>query len=445
VTAHRTLSVDGEEVGRSWLAAAVRDLRADLRAAGAGPGAAVRVVALDPLVTLAALVAGEQLECATAFCGDTPRAPLAVPVCADVVETRRGSWEVRPLPAASGRVLDPHVRAIFWTSGTTGDVKAPMISAAGLDFQLAATAERLELGRDDGAIVPLPLWHAYGHSVARLWLHRLAHLAVVTRPSAAVIGRVLADRRYTTLDGVPGLYAALLRSARKDGALRGRLAALRVCGVGGDMLPGPLAREWLELAGRPLLDGYGLSEAGPNVALNGPSDWRSGTVGRPLPGVRVSRDAERGELIVDSPSCLVGYADAADDTGKGGPLHTGDIGSVDADGYVRIDGRLKHAIVVHGETIAPAVIEDALRAAPGVDDVAVVGVRNAQRGTDIIVAVLEAHGVASTAGDNVRALAAQELPLRMRPSRVVTVARLPRLANGKVDRIGAARLAAGAC
>jgi long-chain acyl-CoA synthetase len=131
-------------------------------------------------------------------------------------------------------------------------------------------------------------------------------------------------------------------------------------------------------AGLPLLEGYGLSEAGPIVSVNRPDRWKFGTVGPPLEGVEI-RIAEDGEILGRSPSVMKGYLGLQAETREtiqGGWLHTGDLGGLDAEGFLRITGRKKDLIVTSGgKNISPNVIEEKLRARPFIQQAVVFGDR----------------------------------------------------------------------
>lgn len=143
----------------------------------------------------------------------------------------------------------------------------------------------------------------------------------------------------------------------------------------------PLARRELQFfcgAGLPLLEGYGLTEAGPIVSVNTFGDWRLGSVGKPLAGIDV-RIAEDGEILVTSPSLMAGYYNLEAESRsalEGGCLHTGDIGMLDAEGFLTITGRKKDMIVTSGgKNISPGPIEERLRESPWIQEAVVFGDR----------------------------------------------------------------------
>jgi acyl-coenzyme A synthetase/AMP-(fatty) acid ligase len=445
------LTVDGEPVPAAVLARlageAVREAR---NAMGERPGVALRPAAGDPLAVVVGLLAARELgvalalgspqacaapDAAAAVATAVRQAATAVAVAGEITVSR-GTARVRSLPLIGGAArIPPEAAVVFWTSGSSGSPKAVLHSAGGLSYQGEATARRLAITDADTMLVPLPLWHAYGYSVLSVWERTGARLWVQTGFAPRRVMAALATGEPSALDGVPSGYAVLRRLARRDPRARAALARLRVRGCGGDVLPPSLAAGFLRDVGAELHDGYGLTEAGPNVALSAPGLTRPGTVGPPLAGTEVAVAAETGELQVRSPSVMLGYAGQAGPVTDDGWLGTGDSGAVDADGFVRVTGRLKEIVVVNGETVAPAVIEDALAAA-GVRDAGVVGLPSALAKGDRVVAFVEFDaGRGGPAGvERVRTACRSVLAPAFRPDVVVEVPELPRLGSQKLDR-----------
>jgi long-chain acyl-CoA synthetase len=319
---------------------------------------------------------------------------------------------------------------IIYTSGTTGTPKGCVLTHANIVWTSAQCRARLGQALDDtgSMLLFLPLAHVfarvvqfvcleagvpvgYAQSLARLKddlatfqptlvlavpavlqrvfdrarIHASGRLksgifgfAVRTadacsRPSAGIRHRVLDARR---------LVADRLVYARVRHGLGGRL---RYCVSGGAPLPVPLAR-FFQAAGITVLEGYGLTETSAPLSVNVPGQLRLGTVGRPLPGVAV-RLADDGEILVRGGNVFVGYLDDPDATAaalEDGWLHTGDLGRIDEDGFLSVTGRKKDLIVMStGKKVAPAPLEDRLRAHPLVADAVVVG-----EGRPYVVALL---------------------------------------------------------
>ncbi|MCY0942955.1 class I adenylate-forming enzyme family protein [Streptomyces antarcticus] len=432
------LTVDGERISPAHLARLVSRTTRELAAAGARPGAGVSLACDHPLTAVAAALAATATGAPLLLDGSAPVRRIAP---AAVVTTTAGGEPVVTRAAGQPLELPAHTAAVFWTSGSSGDPKAVAVSRAALDHQGTATAARMRVSGDDGLLLPLPLRHAYGFSVLQVWHTTGAQLFAESAFHQRRVLRLLDQERITSLDGVPTMYRMLAAEAAKDPAAARLLGDLRIRGCGGDVLTPALYDDFHAAVGAPLHDGYGLSEAGPNVALNAPGDVHRGTVGRLLDGVRARRAGPAGEIQISSPSLMLGYLDP--DTGalsttpftEDGWLRTGDSGSVSPDGLLSITGRIKEVLVVHGETVAPTVVEDAVRAADGVLDAAVVGIRRGDRG-DAVWAFVESadHDRAAVAG-RVAAACRRMLPPHVRPRTVRVVSALPRTGSGKHDRV----------
>lgn len=443
------LEIDGEAVHASSLRRTIDDVERCCAALGAGPGRAIVTACRTGLGVLATVVAARRLGAAAAFAPPAAdrelTARLAAVSVAEVVEGPGGTPRVLPRCPAQDAVLPAKAAAVFPTSGSTGRPRLVVLSHAGLAYQARETASRLGLSDADSLLVPLPLAHAYGMSIVLMWLEGGGRLLLETSFSATgVTGRLL-GRDVTTLDGVPSMYSILLKTATRDPEVAARLRRLRIRGIGGDMLHPAMAARFAAI-GADLHDGYGLTEAGPNVAISAPGTMRPGTVGTPLPGTEVRRDAATGELLIRTPSRMLGYLGDPDATAATTPadgwLRSGDIGEVEPDGHVRVLGRLKEVLIVDGETHAPALIEDVFRALPGVAEVCVLGMRPADdasgRGDRVVAFVELADPVAVT---DLRMLCRRDLPPRLRPRDIHVDVPLPRTNTGKVDRTALRRWA----
>ncbi|MDX6720988.1 MAG: malonyl-CoA/methylmalonyl-CoA synthetase [Solirubrobacteraceae bacterium] len=434
------IAIDGHHVDEHLLDGAVRatiDALGDLRLS-TGSTFTAAPDSLSVIVGLAAAqITGASLALAPADAGRFATPRLEVTASGRVDLARGPSVRV---PAQTA--------VLFFTSGTDATPKVVAISRAGLEHQAAATAERLAVAPGERLLLPLPIWHAYGFSVLLMARHAGAHVHIEHRVAPIPILRRLAERRYATLDGFPGLYRKLLVAARDDPERLCELGRLRVRGCGGDVLAPALQDAFVDAVGAPIHDGYGLSEAGPNVALSGPGDNRIGTVGRPLDGVQV-RVAADGEIHVRSPSVALGGYDADDPAvplpiaGDDGWLQTGDLGSIDADGFLRVTGRKKHVIMVYGEAHSPVTIEQAALTVEDVAEAVAVGrAGEHERGDAITLFVAGASRPTGALRDAVAHACAMRLLAALRPHDIHVVEALPQLHSGKPDRSALRSLAA---
>ncbi|AWK10990.1 fatty acid--CoA ligase family protein [Streptomyces spongiicola] len=447
------LTVDGAHVPPSHLARLATRTARELAATGARPGRAAALACDHPLTAVVTALAADAVGAPLLLDGPAPARRIAP---AAVVRTSTSGEPVVTGTRARPLDLPEETAAVFWTSGSSGDPKAVAVSAAALAHQGLATAARMGVTAGDRLLLPLPLRHAYGHSVLRVWRSTGAQLYAESGFHLRGLLSRLATEGITSLDGVPTMYRMLAAEAVRDPETARLLAGPRIRGCGGDVLTPALYGDFLTATGAPLHDGYGLSEAGPNVALNAPGDLCPGTVGRPLDGVRARVTGPAREIEIDSPSLMLGYLDPVRGTldrtafTPDGWLRTGDTGALTADGRLTVGGRVKEVLVVHGETVAPALVEDAVRTAAGVADAAVVGVRQGDRGDTVWAFVESPDGDPAAVAGRVTAACRHRLPPHVRPRTVRVMTALPRTSTGKHDRVrlrawaAADRLAAAA-
>ncbi|RCG30664.1 hypothetical protein DQ384_15405 [Sphaerisporangium album] len=434
------LHVDGAEVDPGFLSALVDQVCFAAERAGAGADAGIEVPHRDGLPVVVATLAAERLGAVLVLGGPTSGRPGAsIPAAARVVPSPEGCAVV-PMAAtpAGPRAGRQDGGYCFFTSGSEGEAKAVLLGATAIRYQRTATRERLGFDDGDALLLPLPAIHAYGFSVLQQWVAGGPALHLESRFGTALVAERMRRHMITCLDGVPSMYRALLARAGHDPELRAALGRLRVRGCGGDILATRLQAEFTDVVGGPIHDGYGLTEAGPNVALNAPGDFAPGTVGRPLDGTEL-RAGPGGEILVRSPSVMTGYLGAPEATEAAfldGWLRTGDTGSVLPSGRLVVTGRIREAVIVHGRTHAPADLEEALTAQPAIAEAAVVGVPGTGDRGDQTVAFLVMSP--QRPGRDLAALAVAAcraaLPPELRPRRIHHVDALPRLPSGKLDR-----------
>jgi len=309
-----------------------------------------------------------------------------------------------PLPAPTTVKRDPsEVAAILYTSGTTGRPKGVMLTFANLHANIRGIEEARIASSKDVLLSFLPFHHSYPLMVTLLLpLHLGATIVLVDRPASDEILRCMKEYGVTILVGVPRFYEALHRSlmeriqasmpmaiayrlCRSTGStalgravfspIRRRLGGrLKYFVSGGAKLDETITRDLLIL-GLPVIEGYGLTETAPICTFNPPGRIRIGSAGLPLSGVNLS--VEDGEILVKGPNVMSGYLGLGKETRevlKNGWFHTGDLGYVDADGYLFIIGRKKDIIVLaSGKNVNPEEVEREIsNAADLVREVAVI-------------------------------------------------------------------------
>jgi long-chain acyl-CoA synthetase len=274
--------------------------------------------------------------------------------------------------------------ALMYTSGTTGEPKGVMLTHGNLLSNAAATCEALPPS-EAGLLLS---WLPYSHIYARLCDHYLSILAGCTLALAEGLDSIirnLLEIRPTHMTGVPRLYEKIWEEVSKHPESDQPQRLQDVFGpqvqwlsAGGAPLPEHVA-DGFQRCGIPLLQGYGLTESSPVIATNRLDRNRVGTVGPPIPGVEV-RVADDGEVLTRGPHVMTGYWRKPQATSEvldaDGWLHTGDLGELDADGFLRITGRKKDLIVLaSGKKVAPQLIESLLVADALIDQAVVHGDR----------------------------------------------------------------------
>jgi len=318
---------------------------------------------------------------------------------------------------------------LIYTSGTTGRSKGALLTHANcfwtnLGFDLATG-----VSGDDVVLQVLPQFHCGGWNVQPLLAWWKGATVVLERVFDAercleLIGR----RRVTTMMGVPANY---LFMAEEPGFADADLSSLRHAVVGGAPMPEALLQTWAE-RGVAIVQGYGLTEAAPNVLCLPPEDAlrKIGYAGKPYPYVDV--DLRNGELVVRGPNVFPGYwrdpvATAA--SFVDGWLLTGDIAERDDEGYYRIRGRVKEMFISGGENVYPAEVESVLHQHPAVREAAVVGVPDERWGEVGLAYVVLIRDVSD---DELAEFCRSRLARFKVPKRFVRLESLPRSAMNKV-------------
>lgn len=322
--------------------------------------------------------------------------------------------------------------AIVYTSAMRGTALGAILSHRNLLANARQTVAVTALTADDHALAVLPFSHLFGLT-ASLIAPLLAGARVTTVPrfNALSVVELLEGEGITQLVGVPAIFAGLLAAIERRG---GSLKAdrLRLCICGGAPLRVQLQERWAATTGVELRQGYGLTEASPVALFNRVQDPNvRGTLGLPLPGVRVSvRDSqtseelgagEEGEICVAGETVFRGYVgDAMGSAPRGlrvrdGWLHTGDRGLIRADGRVEFRGVYKSMFTRNGFNVYPAELERVVGAMPGVERVRVTALPDAAREHEI---ALEITGDATLTEATVRAWCEAQLAKYKQPARI---------------------------
>jgi long-chain acyl-CoA synthetase len=345
---------------------------------------------------------------------------------------------------APADVSDDALALLIYTSGTTGKPKGVMLDHANVAAMCEMTRAALGVTWEDHSLLILPLFHVNGIIVGTLTpLLAGGRVTIAGRFSPKSFFGVVERVRPTYFSAVPAIYALL--TSLHDAELADT-SSLRLVVCGAAPMPAELIARVERTLGVVLVEGYGLSEGTCASTLNPYDGMRKpGTVGLPLAGQEVRvvdldgmpvSQGERGEVVIRGANVMRGYLNQPEATAKtvvDGWLHTGDVGTFDADGYLRIVDRIKDMIIRGGENIYPKEIETALYTHDGVLEAAVVGWPDTVLG-EVVVAYVSARAQADLMVDELHALCAERLAKYKRPVSIEILDELPKNAIGKIDK-----------
>lgn len=380
---------------------------------------------------------------------DAASEALAEQVCAAaaVACQRLSLEEALPAPPAGwvgpGSALeDPWV--LMYTSGSTGRPKGAMLTHGQLHWNALNTTLACGLTTASSTLTFAPMFHTGGlNCLSTPLLHRGGRVVVTPRLDVAETLSLIASERVTHLMGVPTIYQMM---ADHPAFGETDLSSVQDALCGGAALPRPLLERYLD-RGIPLRQGFGLTEVGPNCFSTPPAEVRRklGTVGLPIHHIEakvVRPDGtpcgvdEPGELLLRGPVVCAGYWDNPDATAQSirdGWFWTGDVLSVDAEGYFTVRGRLKEMFISGGENVYPAEVEAVIAACPGVALVAVVGVPDARWG-EVGHAFVQPSPHTPLDAATIHAHLEGRLARFKRPKQILILDELPRTGSGKIDK-----------
>ena len=338
---------------------------------------------------------------------------------------------------------DGDLAVILYTAGTTGRPKGVALSHANLASNAQAAASLYELDRTAWSLMVLPLSHSYGLTVMNAG-SILGTRGVLLRwfnPEGVL--DTIQRYRVESMAGVPTMFVYLLHY---PDAGRFDTSSMRSWGSGAAPLPLEIVEPFEKKFGGRILEGYGLTEASPVVSAHRFSGVRKlGSVGPPIPGVEVAildeadgamPVGEVGEVCVRGPNVMQGYYRLPDETRhtlRNGWLHTGDMGLLDADGYLYIVERKKDLIIRGGFNIYPREVEEALYSHPQVAEAAVVGMKDPLMGEDVVAFVVQKDGPRASA-EEIAAFCETRLARFKCPKQIRFVDSLPKSPIGKILR-----------
>ncbi len=326
---------------------------------------------------------------------------------------------------------------ILYTGGSTGRPKGAVLSLRALLSNALTTAEGWRLQPDDSTILVFPMFHTGGWNVLLLPLLVMGGRNIfLDRFDPVEILRRIDDEKVTILGGVPSMFIELIGRPEFP---RSSLASLRFAKSGGGNSPDAVVNAFRQ-RGIPFYQGYGLTEAGPNLLYSTADDLsRPGSIGRPnlMCDLKLvdeqGRESDLGELLVGGPVLFSGYLDNPEATAaamSGGYVRTGDVLRRDADGFYYFVGRTKLMFKSGGENVYVAEVEQALESHPAVAEAAVVGVPDPKWGEVGRAFVVERAPVPE---DELRRYLRERLAAYKVPKTFVRVEALPHTRAGKKD------------
>ena len=327
----------------------------------------------------------------------------------------------------------------LYTSGTTGKPKGVVLTHRNLATNVDSCQQAGGFDHRDSFLCLLPFFHTYAITgTILLPLLNGSKMVLVDRFQPLKVMKLIEDHAISVFLAIPSMYRVL---AHSEGDFD--LKSVRFPISGGEPLPVAVAEAFEKRFGVPIFEGYGQTEASPVISLNVPSGRKMGTVGRALPGVEIAIWDEQkspvgedvvGEIMVRAASVMEGYYNLPEETSKTITrdwLHTGDLGKMDAEGFVTITGRKKDLIISAGENIYPREIEEVLVQHPKVKEVAVIGVKDEVRG-EVPKAFVIARDGMTVDEKELRQFCRENLAGYKVPRHFAIVPDLPRTPTGKI-------------
>jgi long-chain acyl-CoA synthetase len=366
---------------------------------------------------------------------------------ASALSKGKANYSKETVAAYSAGLTSDSLAALQYTGGTTGVSKGAMLSHGNLVSNTLQMIAHCGTGMRAGkeiVLTALPLYHIFAFTVNLLgfYYNGARNILVPSPRPPSNLRRAFDNYKITWLSGVNTLFNALLNERWFQDAPPKHLHA---SAAGGMSLQASVAQRWRELTGTPIVEGYGLTESSPVLTFNPLTGLsKDGTTGIPVPSTEIKciddngnqvAVGEPGEVIARGPQIMLGYWQRPEETAKtlkDGWLHTGDVATMDADGYLTIVDRTHDMIIVSGFNVYPNEIEEQIAAVPGVLEVGVIGVPDEKSG-ERVRAYIKAT-VPAPSKEEIVAHCRANLAAYKIPQDVLFVEDLPKSPIGKILR-----------
>jgi long-chain acyl-CoA synthetase len=365
---------------------------------------------------------------------------------AELIPVAPGDFEkllagVEPQREVAERAGDD-TAVLLYTSGTTGKPKGAELTHDNLLSNTRVSSSLAPLEADDVVLGALPFFHVFGQTCGlNSTVSKGGCLTLLPRFDPGKALEIIQRDRVTIFQGVPTMFGAILHHEGRDDFDTG---SLRLCMSGGSAMPVEVMRGFEEALKCKVLEGYGLSETSPVASFNHRDRERKpGSIGTPVEGVEMKvvdddgndvPQGEPGEIVIRGPNVMKGYwnrPEATEEAIRDGWFHTGDIATVDEDGYFFIVDRKKDMIIRGGYNVYPREIEEVLYEHPAVQEAAVVGVPDDNMGEEVGAAVVLKQGEHVDA-DELRDYVKERVAGYKYPRRVWFCDELPKGPTGKI-------------
>jgi long-chain acyl-CoA synthetase len=350
-------------------------------------------------------------------------------------------WSAKGASQGKAAEMTPDDPALLlYTSGTTGFPKGATLTHGNVVSNIWATVHHAGYRGEDRLALFLPLFHVFGQNfIMNAGFNACATLVLHRRFVPDQVLDSIQRDRITMFFAVPTIYINLLNMdlSKYD------LSSVRFEFSAAATMPQEISRRWTERFGRPVYEGYGLTECSPFACYNHDFRHKFGSVGTGIENFELKilnenedelPSGQWGEIGIKGPGVMKGYWGKPEDTARAlrhGWLHSGDIGTMDDEGYVFIVDRVKDMINVSGFKVWPAEVEQLLYRHPAVKEVAVYGIPDPVRGETVKAAIVLKEG-ATTTSDEIIAFCRDRIAVYKAPASVNFVKELPKSATGKI-------------